>query len=297
MTINCTNEQTNGRQESLSHKAAGPRTELGKERSSRNAIRHGIFSEVILLKGESRLELESLRLEFWKKSQPEGAIEEFLVDKLVSIAWRYRRFLLAETGEIRNQFLQLDGERIRRRNEVTDRLAAEDHLAIEIQDPDVLKRCLQLLAELREGIQTAGFKQERDIAILQQLYGTAAYESGSLGDQYSRWFQTAQASEEKRERKGYATPEECKQNVLDVIKIEIRRLKDRHKESASLESQRNKGELLRRHVPESPELDRLLRYEASLERAFDRTLAHLERQQRLRLGQPVAPRIDVNFSA
>jgi hypothetical protein len=50
--------------------------------------------------------------------------------------------------------------------------------------------------------------------------------------------------------------------------------------------------VLRRSIPDSHRLERLLRYEASLERAFDRTLSQLERLQRMRLGQPV----DVNLS-
>lgn len=50
--------------------------------------------------------------------------------------------------------------------------------------------------------------------------------------------------------------------------------------------------MLRRSIPDSHRLERLLRYEASLERAFDRTLSQLERLQRMRLGQPV----DVNLS-
>ena len=49
--------------------------------------------------------------------------------------------------------------------------------------------------------------------------------------------------------------------------------------------------------PESPALHRLLDYEASLERAFDRTLSQLERLQRMRLGQAVPPQIDVNVSS
>ncbi len=38
----------------------GPRTQLGKLRSSQNAVKHGIFSAAILLQGESREELELL---------------------------------------------------------------------------------------------------------------------------------------------------------------------------------------------------------------------------------------------
>jgi hypothetical protein len=61
------------------------------------------------------------------------------------------------------------------------------------------------------------------------------------------------------------------------INDEIRRLKTSHKRRKSSETQRAETELLRRNVPESPWLDRVLRYEASLERAFDRTLSQLER--------------------
>jgi len=43
--------------------------------------------------------------------------------------------------------------------------------------------------------------------------------------------------------------------------------------------------------------DLLLRYEATLDRAIDRTLNQLERYQRLRLGHPVPPPINVNVSS
>ena len=46
-----------------------------------------------------------------------------------------------------------------------------------------------------------------------------------------------------------------------------------------------------------PSSDQLLRYETTLDRRIDRILAQLERFQRIRLGQPVPPRIDVNLSS
>jgi len=54
-------------------------------------------------------------------------------------------------------------------------------------------------------------------------------------------------------------------------------------------------ELLGCEIPDTPELDRLLRYEASLERSFDRTLSQLERLQRMRPARPVAPAIEEMF--
>ena len=42
--------------------------------------------------------------------QPEGALEELLVEKLATLAWRYRRLLLAESAEIRKnmEFVESD---------------------------------------------------------------------------------------------------------------------------------------------------------------------------------------------
>jgi len=102
------------------------------------------------------------------------------------------------------------------------------------------------------------------------------------------------ASEEERQREGYATPEQCKDNFLNELDKEVRHLHTYQRKHASIESERTRLEILRRSIPELARLDRLLRYEASLERSFDRTLNQLERMQRLRRGQPVAPRIDVN---
>jgi hypothetical protein len=45
---------------------------------------------------------------------------------------------------------------------------------------------------------------------------------------------------------------------------------------------------VRHSVPESPALDRLLRYEASLDRSFDKTLSQLEPQPRKSAPTPGA---------
>jgi len=49
-------------------------------------------------------------------------------------------------------------------------------------------------------------------------------------------------------------------------------------------------------MPDAPTLDRLLRYEASLDRSFDRTVTQLERLQRIRFGRPVLPKLEVHHS-
>jgi hypothetical protein len=84
--------------------------------------------------------------------------------------------------------------------------------------------------------------------------------------------------------------------VISEIGKEIRRLREYGHDRNSIESERAKLQALGNRIPAPEQLDRLLRYEASLERAFDRTLNQLERMQRLRQGQPVAPRIDLTIA-
>ena len=70
---------------SLVRKPTGPRTQQGKERSKNNAVTHGIFSKAVVLKGESQAEFDALLSGLRDDLQPEGALEEVLVNKLASL--------------------------------------------------------------------------------------------------------------------------------------------------------------------------------------------------------------------
>ncbi len=285
-------------------RATGPRTGLGKQKASLNATKHGIFSRVSVLRGESRAEYESLLKGLWESLQPVGKLEEILVEKLATILWRHRRLVMAEAAEIRKGTEFLEWDQRNQQQQEAEEIASSSTLDYDgglirkIQNPDVLERCLELLAELRQGIEEGGFDPERDTPILERIYGALSKDHlrKTLYDAYVIWVGTSRVSEEERERGGYATPERCKQNLLYSIDAEFRRLKRYWKAQASIEADRAKLESLRHTVPESPAMDRLLRYEASLERAFDRTLTQLERLQRMRLGQTVLPPVKVELS-
>ena len=169
---------------SLARTATGPRTATGKDRSRHNALKHGIFSKMVLLKGEPQSDFDSLLNGLRNDLRPEGMLERILVEKLASLIWRQRRLLMAEGAEIR--------------------------------------------------------------------MGTEFFQIIDLIDDY----------ETKPER------------VAEKKKLSA----------------------IARNVPNGPQLDRLLRYEASLERTFDRTLSQLERLQRMRLGQSVPPSINLNVT-
>ena len=105
-----------------SKKSTGPKTSAGKRRSSKNAVKHGIFLSTasIIDSGdgmESRSEFEEIHEQLRDYWTPLGSEEELLVEDIALMRWRLRRVLLAETGEIRklvdNYKLQVSDERQR----------------------------------------------------------------------------------------------------------------------------------------------------------------------------------------
>ncbi len=155
-----------------------------------------------------------------------------------------------------------------------------------------------MLAELRNHIEDDEFNQDFDIPILETIYGDRDENRlrEDLYDSYETWLETSQCLKEERECEGYASPAQCRKNFLQDIDEQIRCLKLAQKARASVQTARTQLEIMSRNVPDGLGLDRLLRYETSLERSFDRTLSQLERLQRIRSGQPVLPKLEVRHS-
>ncbi len=279
--------------------ASGPRTPEGKKRSSRNALKHGIFSSALVLENESPEEFASLVSAMSDQFKPEGAMENLLVEKLAMILWRHRRLIQAERAEIETKTRFLAWERKQELiNEVGELLNPPDFEAVpglltKRNNVLVLEQVLQLLHELKENIQEDGLSPDADAGILRRIYGNETYLTETLHETYNAWATASEASDEERKQEGLATPDECKRQILKAIDNEIASLKRDQKLIADIEAERIDSKKLRDGIPRGEEADRLMRYEASLERAFERTLNQLERLQRTRLGQPVLPPVRV----
>src|SRR5262245_14379722 len=78
----------------------GPKTPQGKQRSSANSLKHGIFAKAVLVKGESPAEYGRLLNELEQQFRPETTVERIVVEHLATILWRLRRVVLAESGEV-----------------------------------------------------------------------------------------------------------------------------------------------------------------------------------------------------
>lgn len=81
-------------------KSTGPRTRLGKEVSSRNAMQHGVLSRSLVLPSESKEEFEALLAELMADLQPEGTIEQLLVERITVAVWRQKRLAGAESAAL-----------------------------------------------------------------------------------------------------------------------------------------------------------------------------------------------------
>jgi hypothetical protein len=101
--------QSDATASSLARTGTGPRTPMGKERSKYNALKHGIFSQVALLKNEPRAEFDALLDGFQEYFQPKGVPEQVLVEQLAVLKWRLRRLLTAEAEIISHPALDLNG--------------------------------------------------------------------------------------------------------------------------------------------------------------------------------------------
>jgi hypothetical protein len=76
---------------SNAQKSTGPRTPEGKAAATRNAVKHGLLAEQVVIKGEDPEEFDLYRAGMLAELAPVGAVEEMLAERAVSLAWRLRR--------------------------------------------------------------------------------------------------------------------------------------------------------------------------------------------------------------
>ncbi|MBV9083033.1 MAG: hypothetical protein JOZ62_10175, partial [Acidobacteriaceae bacterium] len=72
-------------------RATGPTTPDGKDRSSRNATKHGCRAKRVILSDESQAEYDALRAGWFEEYEPGTFASESLIDKLVLEDWLLKR--------------------------------------------------------------------------------------------------------------------------------------------------------------------------------------------------------------
>ena len=84
-------------------KSHGPATEEGKAASSKNAIRHGLLSETIVLKGESEERFHGHLNALIDEYDPQTETEMALIEKMAVARWRQLSTWGLETAGISNE--------------------------------------------------------------------------------------------------------------------------------------------------------------------------------------------------
>ena len=79
-------------------KSTGPKTPDGKRQSSRNAVRHGLTAETVIVGLEDEGDYEAFQAAVISDYDAESAVERELVLRLASILWRLRRATGIETA-------------------------------------------------------------------------------------------------------------------------------------------------------------------------------------------------------
>ena len=97
-------------------KSHGPKTQAGLEKSSRNALTHGLYSATTVLASESREQYQALLHAYLQQFQPDGPVESHLIEEMVAAKWRQRRLWAIETDLLEDEIivqkkkLDADGE-------------------------------------------------------------------------------------------------------------------------------------------------------------------------------------------
>jgi hypothetical protein len=79
-------------------KSTGPKTEIGKQTSRCNAVRHGLTAETVISALEDAEDYKAFELAITADYDAHPAVERELVLRLASLLWRLRRTTTIETG-------------------------------------------------------------------------------------------------------------------------------------------------------------------------------------------------------
>lgn len=262
-------------------KSTGPKSPRGKSQSRRNAIKHGLFARTDLnffLQGEDSEEYHGLLKDLWEQYKPVGRAEELEVERITLCWWRLKRAHQYENASKRVVLRDVTPGGFARQAESCEKLEKED--------ASFTLALRKLKEEIAAADEAPPDLRDRLIALRPAFRPLWPFiESGAT--QFLELPHVAKLVKE-------ATPEELPVGLaLATIEVAISFVKHmrqiRHVNVQELAYHQHA-------IPNNAALDRLLRYEGSIERNLARSLDRLERLQRRRKGEPVLPPVSVRVT-
>ncbi len=276
-----TQKQVEANRKNAQH-STGPQTEEGKEIAKLNAVKHGILSDAtVITKGEGEERKEAyLRLHDGLRDYftPDGAMEDALVEQIAVTLWRKRRVLRFELGCLRQQ-LDRYTEAQQERSTYATALNAVQQLSLTKDKADLAQRCITALTEGADILSDEGAEEW-------------AEDYNKLADQHS-FSRNAEAEDEAdgpalRDwlRSQGLTDEALRAGLAALHQATLREAQERFKPLEVRAALELEQAALLGSVPASGhDLDKIIRYEASLDRQLYKAINQLERLQRRRKGE------------
>jgi hypothetical protein len=306
-------------------RSTGPKTERGKRTVARNAIKHGLLArQVVITAGdgkESSEEFHALVGQLCDDYEPVGVVEEMLVQTIATCWWRKARVIRAENGEIRKGLDTLAVDRAQRNSDKGNRDLALLTTTWWLHELEAAPAglCSDGVSAVREG-QRDLYKSQVGLLSLTTLLQAAKSEMASEGYlseeirsqivwMFSQWdfcfaFACLLSPERKKEERPSAIVEDeevvdeqtDKRNLIAAaIDNQLERIRTLNLHATVRENLVVDAEARSFSLPPADATDKLLRYEAQLDRQLYRAMDQLERLQRQRRGENVPPPLNINL--
>jgi hypothetical protein len=256
--------------------ATGPRTSQGKAKSSRNAIKHGLYSERVLPAEEN----EAVRLHqaLRKDLHLQGFEDEFFGNDLVLTLLKKRRLDKYSCHESRRAKIQAFREQVRRFElrwySERDSSSSPNRL-----HPDL---CVVLLEKIKANIEKRGLNSQEDLPILYSLFSHGDSKLPFVGQSVILLYEMVKLPGVESDGQS-ANPVcgELRARILNLLELAI----ENEQGMARLELMKDAEDLEAHTLLPDAIADRILRFENAIQDHSIGQLDLLERYRRLRKHQ------------
>ncbi len=283
----------------------GVKTDEGKAIVKQNALKHGLLAKEIVINtgegAENQEEFDALLFDLNDHFKPEGVMENMLVEKMAICHWRLKRAYRYEAGLIREKLddvtdmyyeqKELMGEKLHRTDDEIDRDFKEKQELLEIwqDDKQSFNKMKNRGADLKE-------TYDSELSWEWLAYNNSEILDCTDDDEPEIIHQEFNKIGWSDEKIFHALANICEEKIEEFTrKVKEQNLqKEKQKNKFALQVIKKLG-----GIPTTHELDKLLKYEGSIEKQFYKAMDQLERLQRLRAGDnvPAPIKLDVDLTS
>ncbi len=278
-------------------KSTGPKTKEGKAAAKMNAMKHGILCKQAVMRGfciqERPRHFKALRERFWEHYAPVGPAEETLVDEIVTTRWRLRRALTAETGEIAHSVDSGWWWRSRRgMSKAWEIWSGLSDPALKLMESSAgIYLIMQILARAWLRVKKDGELTEETLqCVAKEFYDKPNSIVEKLKDFRAVFDKNPDALDPDALKAKHQQDLEkyFADQFDDYLKLMLVSKEREKKQEQSLQ--------MAAVLPSAKTVDKILRYETTLDRKLYRAMHELERLQRMRKGENVPPPLTMEVS-